>query len=434
MSNSPRECRLHLSPTALLGADSTAEARLARPEWLRMFGAFRHYNFRLYFVGLLISVVGVWAQLVAQNWLVLELTDSPLILGQVTFVMAVPVWVLSPWAGVIIDRMSRRTLLIITQVVQMGQAFALAALTFSGTIQVWQIVWLSALRGLTNAFDAPTRQAIMVELVGKEDLSNGIALNSAMFSLARTLGPGIGAVILAVLGTAWAFTINGITFLAILVSLALLRLDRPAARPSGSSPLNDLAEGLRYIWQHKTILALIIIAMVIALFGSNFSTLMPVVARDVLGRDEVAYGMMGMALGIGSIIGTSIVAYLSTRPGRGRRLNQVNLIFPLTLLAFALSKSYSLSLFTLVLVGISFIPQLSLCNMLIQSIIPDEIRGRVMSIYSLVIFGTFPLGALIAGSIAEVLGAPLAIAISAGVVIVIGLLVRVAVPRLAALD
>ncbi len=399
-----------------------------------MFGAFRHYNFRLYFVGLLISVVGVWAQLVAQNWLVLELTDSPLILGQVTFVMAVPVWVLSPWAGVIIDRMSRRTLLIITQVVQMGQAFALAALTFSGTIQVWQIVWLSALRGLTNAFDAPTRQAIMVELVGKEDLSNGIALNSAMFSLARTLGPGIGAVILAVLGTAWAFTINGITFLAILVSLALLRLDRPAARPSGSSPLNDLAEGLRYIWQHKTILALIIIAMVIALFGSNFSTLMPVVARDVLGRDEVAYGMMGMALGIGSIIGTSIVAYLSTRPGRGRRLNQVNLIFPLTLLAFALSKSYSLSLFTLVLVGISFIPQLSLCNMLIQSIIPDEIRGRVMSIYSLVIFGTFPLGALIAGSIAEVLGAPLAIAISAGVVIVIGLLVRVAVPRLAALD
>jgi MFS family permease len=434
MSNSLRECRLRLSPTALLGADSTAEARLARPEWLQMFSAFRHYNFRLYFIGLLISVVGVWAQLVAQNWLVLELTDSPLILGQVTFVMAVPVWVLSPWAGVIIDRMSRRTLLIITQVVQMGQAFALAALTFSGTIQVWQIVWLSALRGLTNAFDAPTRQAIMVELVGKEDLSNGIALNSAMFSLARTLGPGIGAVILAVLGTAWAFTINGITFLAILVSLALLRLDRPAARPSGSSPLNDLAEGLRYIWQHKTILALIVIAMVIALFGSNFNTLMPVVARDVLGRDEVAYGMMGMALGIGSIIGTSIVAYLSTRPGRGRRLNQVNLIFPLTLLAFALSKSYSLSLFTLVLVGISFIPQLSLCNMLIQSIIPDEIRGRVMSIYSLVIFGTFPLGALIAGSIAEVLGAPLAIAISAGVVIVIGLLVRVAVPRLAALD
>lgn len=403
-------------------------------KWLRTFSAFQHYNFRLYFFGLLISVIGLWAQNVAQSWLVYELTHSALMLGVVTVVMAIPAWIFGPWAGVVVDRTPRRALLLITQTVLMLQAFSLAALTFSGRIAVEHIIALSIVRGVANAFDMPARHAIIVELVGKNDLSNAIALNSTMFSLARTFGPALGGVIIAILGTAWAFTINGITFLAILISLVLLRLEKPLLQPANRSPFADLLEGLRFIWQERAITGLIVIAMTVALFGANFSTLMPIVAGDVLGVGEVGFGMLSGAVGLGSIIGALAVAYFSSRPGRGRRLNLMNLIFPLTLLALSLSRSYWLSLSLLLTVGASFIPQLSLCNMLIQSNIPDTIRGRVMSVYSLVILGFFPLGGMIAGAIAERIGAPLAIALSAGAVMLIGLIIRVVVPHLRELE
>ncbi len=401
---------------------------------LSSFSAFRHHNFRLYFIGLLISIIGLWAQNVAQAWLVYDLTDSPLVLGWVTFVMAIPVWILGPWAGVVIDRVPRRSLLIITQTVQMVQAFILAWLTFSGQIEVWHVTVLSALRGVVNAFDAPARQAIIIELVGKEDLSNGIALNSTMFSLARTLGPALGGLVVAYLGTAWAFTINGITFLAIILSLVLLRLDKPLLQSAEQSFLHDLTEGLRFIWNSKPVVALIMVALAVALFGSNFTTLMPVFARDVLGKSEVEFGMLNGAVGLGSILGALLVSYLSTRPGRGHHLSLMTLLFPITLIAFALSQVYELSLVFLLAVGGSFIPQLSFCNMLIQSNIPDALRGRVMSVYSLVIFGAFPLGALLAGQIADVLGASIAIVFSAGAVALIGLVVRITVPQLAKLE
>ena len=268
----------------------------------------------------------------------------------------------------------------------------------------------------------------------EEDLQNAIALNSTMFSLARTFGPALGGVIVALLGTAWAFTINGITFLAIITSLALLRIEKPNLQPADRSPLADLLEGLRFIWHERTITGLIVIAMAVALFGANFSTLMPVVAVDVLGKDEVGFGVLNGAVGVGSIIGALAVAYFSNQPGKGQRLNFINLIFPLTLLAFSLSRFYPLSLLILIGVGISFMPQLSLCNILIQSNIPDEIRGRVMSVYSLGILGFFPIGGLIAGAIAEQIGAPLAIAVSAGAMILIGLMVRAVVPQLKSLE
>jgi len=416
----------HLAPGAYLDA--------RRGGLLRTFGAFRHTNFRIYFVGLLISVLGVWAQNVAQSWLVYKLTNSALVLGQVTFMAAIPVLLIGPWSGVVIDRTSRRTVLILTQTLFMVQAFTLAFLDFSGLIAVWHVMVLAAWNGIGNAFDAPARQAIVVELVGKEDMSNGIALNSTMFSLARTFGPALGGLIVAALGTAWGFTINGITFLAILFSLAILRLEKPVLQPRDHSPMSDLMEGLRFIWQHKPIVGLIVVALGVALFGGNVTVLMPVIAVEVLGQQEVGFGLLGGAIGLGSVIGALYVAYSSTLPGRGRRLNVFNIAFPLALAAVSFSRSYILSLLLLVVVGLTFLPQLSLCNMLIQTNIPDHIRGRVMSVYTLFIFGAWPIGGLIAGALAEWINAPVAILISAVALLIIGLAVRLLVPEIKDLE
>lgn len=418
--------------SAPLSSTSATPSLVSR--WRRTFSALRHYNFRLYFIGLLISVTGTWAQSVAQQWLVYELTRSALVLGQVTFAMAVPVWLLGPWAGVVIDRMSRRTLLIITQLIQLVQAVILAALTFSGQIEVWHVIVLSAVRGLANAFDAPARQAFVVEMVGKEDMSNAIALNSTLMSLAQILGPSLGGIIVATLGTAWAFTINAISFLAILIALMLQRLPRFVPKRARQSPLADLLEGLRFIGSTRTIAALMVIVLAVALFGANYRILLPVVTREVLGKDEVAFGLLNGASGLGSMIGALLVAYLSSRPRRGRYLNAVNILLPVTLIALAFSRSYVLSLLILVLVGISYTPQLSLSNMLIQSHIPDEIRGRVMSVYTLLVFGAFPLGGLIAGALADQVGAALALGFSAGAMIVVSLVARMIVPQLQNLE
>jgi MFS family permease len=348
--------------------------------------------------------------------------------------MGIPVWLFGPWAGVVLDRFSRRNVLFITQIVQMIQAFLLAWLTFSGQIEVWHVMALSALRGLANAFDAPARQAFVVEMVGKEDLSNAIGLNSTMFSLARFVGPAFGALILALFGTGWAFIFNGVTFLAILISLLMMKIEKVQRRPSVQSPLGDLLEGFRYIWSEKSIAALMMLAFVIAMFGWNFSTLMPVMAKDVFGQGETGFGMLRAANGFGSVFGALLVTYLSTRIGRGRRLGILNLIFPITLIAFAFAPTYPLALIMIAIVGITIIPQLSLCNMLIQSIVPDEIRGRVMSVYTLMIFGATPLGSLLAGIMADQISAPWAIAISAVVVIIMSLVIRVIVPRVKTLE
>jgi MFS family permease len=419
------------SPDAALGLrrESLRPARL-----LDAFSALRYYNFRLYFIGLLISVSGTWAQAVAQSWLVYELTNSALVLGQVSFVSAIPVWVLSPWAGVVIDRMPRRTLLLVTQVVQMLQAFALAALTFSGRVEVWHIMVLSVVRGVANAFDAPARQSFYIELVDREELSNAIALNSTLMSMARVVGPSIGGVVVATLGTAWAFTINGISFLAILAGLLIMRLGKPVLQPSDHSPLADFVEGISFIWRTRTIAALIAIALTISVFGSSFGVLLPIITAEVLGRGELAFGVLNTAQGAGSMVGAVMVAYLSSRPRRGRYLSFLNILLPLALLAFALSQEFALSVVLLVVVGLGLTPQLSLTNMLIQSNIPDHIRGRVMAAYTLVIFGMFPVGNLLAGALAEHFGAPWAIIMSAGMALLISVILRITVPQVRTLQ
>ncbi len=399
-----------------------------------MFGAFRHYNFRVYFIGLFISFLGVWAQNVAQNWLVYDLTDSALVLGQVSFLMALPVLLMGPLPGVIIDRFPRRTILMITQVVLMAQAFTLAGLDFSGRILIWHVMVLAFVRGAVNAFDGPSRQSIIVELVGKEDMANGIALNSTMISIARTFGPALGGIIVGALGTAWGFTINGVTFLAILISLAMLRLEPAPVKPREQSPFADLADGLRYIWQHPPIVGLLVLTFSVALFGTNYVLLMPVYAVEVLGKGEVEYGLLSAANGLGTLIGALLVTYLSRRNQRGRILNVINIAFPIVLTVFTFTRSMTSAMIILVVVGVTSIPQLAMINMLVQSQIPDEIRGRVMTVFTLLVFGGFPLGGLIAGAVAEQVGAPGAILFSAVMVLVAAIGVRAVVPSVRDVD
>lgn len=407
------------------------EGSPARPGFLESFTALKHRNFRLYFIGLLISVTGMWAQNVAQQWLVYELTNSALVLGQVTLVMAVPVLILSPWAGVVIDRVPRRTVLFITQSVQMAQAFALAALTFTGHIQVWHVFVLSTVRGFANAFDAPARQAFYVELVdNREDLSSAIALNSTLMSTARIFGPALGGLIISAVGTAWAFTINGVTFLAIISAMMMMRLKKREAVISEQSPLADILDGLRYIWQKRLIGGLMVTVLAVALLGSSFRVLLPVFASDVLGRGEVAFGLLNTASGVGSLIGALLVAYLAIQPGRGRYLNLINIALPLGLIAFAFTRSFVLALVLITFVGLTLTPQISLSNILIQEHTTDEIRGRVMSVYTLVIFGFFPIGSYLMGALAESLGAPLAITINAVALLLVGIAMRLLVPEI----
>lgn len=404
------------------------------PAWKRMFRAFKHHNFRLYFFGLLISILGTWTQDVAQGWLVYELTQSSLALGQVSFMLALPVILIGPWAGVIIDRVEKRKLLMITQTVLMSQAVVLAVMTFTGHVEMWLIMAMALVRGLGNAFDAPTRQSFIVEMVGKEDLPNGIALNSTMFSLARMFGPAIGGLIVATFGTAWGFTVNAASFLSILISLMLITSTIAAPVNGRKSPLGDLMEGLRYIGSQRHILALMALALSIALFGANFGVLMPVFAAEILGQSVQEYGLLQGAVGVGSLIGALAVTYFSTLPGRGRKLNIVNFLFPLALTLFSFTRTFPLALLALAPVGAMFIPQLSLCNMLIQSNIPDGIRGRVMSVYTLLIFGGFPLGGLFAGAIAEQVGVPITLLINAGVLLTVGIIVRLMAPEIITLE
>jgi MFS family permease len=336
---------------------------------------------------------------------------------------------------VIIDHNSKRLILVITQTVMMLQAFVLAWLTFSGLVGIELIIALSAVLGVANAFDAPARQAFLVELVeGKENLSNAIALNSTMFSLARAVGPSIGGIIAGTLGAAWAFMINGISFLAILISLFVMRVPPSEIKTAHQSPFRDLAEGWRYISGSQAVIGLLGVALMISIFGASLTTLLPVITRDVLGGDEIVFGLLNGAIGVGSIIGGLIMAYLSRQSGRGKNLSILNLLFPIMLAIFAVMKTYQLSALLLIGAGIAFIPQFSLCNMLLQSIIPDDLRGRVMSIYTLVIFGGTPLGGLISAGAAEHIGAPLTIVISAICMGVTAVALRMFIPEINALD
>ncbi len=398
------------------------------------FVAFRHRNYRLWFFGQLVSLVGTWMQTAALGFLVFELTHSPAYLGYVGFASGLPSWVFMLYGGVVADRISRRKLMVLAQSCMMVLAFILAGLTFSGLIQPWQIIILTLALGVANAFDVPARQSFVIEMVGREDLTNAIALNSSMFNLAVVIGPAIGGLTYALVGPAWCFALNGLSFLAVIVALLLMRLQPTVAPPRTTGALNEMREGLHYAMTHRMIRTLIMVAAVMSLFGMSFMTLAPAWAVTVLGGDATTNGWLQSARGLGALTGAIFIATLGQFRGKGRLLTLGTFVFPLMLLVFAQVRWLPLSLLAVAATGWGFMVLFNMENSLIQTLVPDQLRGRVISIYTLSFFGLAPLGALAAGWGAEFIGEPVTVSLSGLVCLGFAAWIWLRVPELRRLE
>jgi MFS family permease len=381
----------------------------------RTFRALRHRNYRLWFCGQLLSLIGTWTQITAQAYLVFELTRSTAYLGYMGFAAGASSWLLMLYGGVVADRVSRRKLLLGAQVFMMALACVLAVLTFWGRIAAGHIVALAFLGGVANAFDAPARQAFVLELVGREDLGNAIALNSTMFNVATAVGPAVAGVLYARFGPAWCFTLNAVSFLAVIGALLGLRLEPRPAAAYLTSPREALIEGLRYVAGHSTIRTLMAVAGVTTLFGMGYVTLVPDWAVTVLGGDARTNGWLQSARGAGALLGALMIASLGSVQAKGRLLMIGSLTFPAMLLVFAAVRWLPLSLAAILGVGWGLMVLFNMANTLVQTHVPDQLRGRVMSLYTLTFFGLMPLAALGAGTVAARLGSPATVALGAGV-------------------
>jgi MFS family permease len=401
-----------------------------RVRFHQAFAAFKYRNYRLWFAGQLVSLLGTWMQITAQGFLVFELTRSTAYLGYVAFAAGIPPWLFMLYAGVIADRISRRRLMLLTQSCMMILATILAVLTFLGVIQAWHILILAFGTGVANAFDAPARQAFVVDLVGREDLTNAIALNSFMFNASTAVGPAVAGLAYAGFGPAWCFVINAVSFLAVLVALVLMRLKPPPVPVQRSSTSRELKEGLRFAFSHPQIRILLGMVTVLALFGLSFAALIPAWAVRILGGDAATNGFLQSARGAGALLGALLIASLGQFRYRGRLLTWASYVFPCALLAFSFIRLEPLAMLALVVVGVGMIVTLNLSNALIQTLSPDLMRGRIMSIYSLAFFGFMPLGGLIAGVSAEHIGEPLTVVLGASAVLVFVAAVRVFLPKL----
>jgi MFS family permease len=379
----------------------------------KTFNALRHRNFQLYIVGQLLSTMGTWMQIIAQGWLVYQLSQSELILGIVGFSSAIPALLITPWGGVVVDSVSRRKLMVITQSCAMGLALILAALTFSGLVQVWHVIVLSVFLGAVNAFDGPARQAFVVDMVGREDLPNAIAINSMTMNSARVIGPAVGGFLLATVGADWCFLLNGISFLAVIVGLLAMRV--PPFQPRGGqiAPWQQLRSGVAYAVRIPEVAGLLLLSLNLSLFGITYNTVLPAFIDRVLGQGPAAFGAINMASGVGAVSAAILIARHGDQGQRGRWLTRMSLAYPLILLVFALNSIYIVALGLSVLIGVGFMGQFTLINTLLQTHIDDHMRGRVMSLYTLTFFGMTPFGNLAIGALSEVWGLDRTIALSA---------------------
>jgi MFS family permease len=395
------------------------------------FVALSYPNFRLWFFGQITSLFGTWMQTTAQGFLVYELTRSPAFLGYVTFAAGLPSWLFMLIGGVVADRISRRTLLVITQTSMMGLAFILAGLTFSGLVQSIHIIVLAFLLGIANAFDAPARLALAPELVDRQDLTNAIALNATMFNTATVLGPTVGGLVYAAFGPGWCFTINGLSFIAVIAALLMMNLPQNSLPPqTRTSAFKEIKQGFAYVLARPTILALMGIVLMTTMFGFSFVTLLPAWSVEVLNGDVRTNGLLYSARGLGALIGALSIASLGRFNFRGKLLSVGTFLFPILLLVFSFLRWLPLSLFVLAGAGAALVLVMNLANSLVQTSTEDELRGRVTSIYTLTFFGFMPIGALLIGQIAELTSEPLAIQIGGSVLIVFALLTWLFAPRL----
>jgi MFS family permease len=377
-----------------------------------MFRALRHRNFQLFISGQLISLVGTWMQILAQSWLVYRMTHSAALLGEVGFASQIPVMFLGPVAGMLADRYSRRQIVIGTQVVMMFQALAMAALTLTHTIQVWQVFVLALLLGICNAFDVPARQSFFVEMVGNEDLMNAIALNSSMFNVARSVGPAIAGILVAALGEGLCFLINGLSFVAVILGLLLMKINRSASQAGHAPVIEQFKEGLRYVRNFRAMRTLLLMLGIVSLLGMSYTVLMPIFADQVLQSGPRGLGELLTSAGLGALIGALWLARRQRVQGLDRVVAWACAGFGVSLILFALSRTFWLSMFLLVPAGFCIMTQLASTNTLIQSMVTNNMRGRVMGIYSMMFMGMAPFGSLIAGYMAHQAGAPAAVIFS----------------------
>ncbi len=384
--------------------------------------ALRHRNYRLFFSGQSLSLVGTWITRLATSWLVWRLTGSAAMLGLVGFLGQVPTFLLGAFAGVWVDRLDRYRVLLTTQVLAMVQSFALAALALTGVIQVWHILVLQALQGCINAFDTPARQSFFIDMIeDKADLSNAIALNSSMVNGARLVGPSIAGLVIAWAGEGWCFLADGVSYLAVIASLLAMRVTRRPRVATGKNVLQDLADGLRYAFGFAPIRATLLLMALVSMVGMPYTVLLPVIAERTLHGGPHTLGFLMGATGMGALLGALHLASRTSVVGLGRLIPRASVAFGAGLVAFGFSRWLPLSLLLMVCIGAGFMTQMAASNTVIQTLVREEMRGRVMALYAISFMGMTPFGSLLAGAIASTVGAPATVA-GGGVICIVGAL------------
>ena len=408
--------------------ESTVQSASRRGlRWQTALRALRHRNFQFFFSGQLISLIGTWMQTVAQSWLVYRLTGSGLKLGAVGFASQIPVFLFAPLGGITADRFNRQRVVVATQISSMLLAFVLAAVTLMHGIEsrVWLIFVLAALLGVVNAFDIPARQAFLVDMVGKEDLMNAIALNSSMFNGARVIGPSVAGVLVAKLGEGWCFFANGVSYIAVIIGLLMMRVHAPVRVSRHTPPLQHIIEGFQFVRRTAPIRALLLLLGLVSITGMPYVVLMPIFADRILhsGGQEFAaligstdlgavrLGILMGAAGVGALLGALTLAVRTGVKGLARWVTVCCAGFGGSLILFAASRSFWLSVCLLLPVGYFIMLQMASSNTLIQAMVPDAMRGRAMAVYSMMFMGMAPVGSLLGGTLSDRLGAPLTVAI-----------------------
>jgi MFS family permease len=375
--------------------------------------ALRHRNFRLFFAGQSISLIGTWMTRVATSWLIYRLTGSALLLGLVSFAGQIPTFLLAPFAGVLVDRLNRRNMLVWTQTLAAVQSLGLAGLTLGRIINVHEVLWLSVLQGLINAFDMPGRQAFLVQMVeDKQDLGNAIALNSSMVNIARLIGPALAGIVIGSVGEGYCFLIDGISYLAVIASLLMMRVKVAAAKPFRAPMLEQLKDGWTYVIGFPPIRTILSLFALISLMGMPFMVLMPIFAAQVLHGGPHTLGFLLGASGVGALVSAVSLALRKTVRGLTTMIQISATLFGVGLICFGLSRFLPLSLFLMLIVGFGMMQGLAASNTVIQTLVPEDMRGRVMSYYTMAFVGMAPFGSLLAGMLAHRFGAPHAVMVT----------------------
>ena len=376
-----------------------------------MVRSLKHRNFRLFFSGQMISLVGTWMDNIAEAWLVYRLTGSSLLLGTVAFAGQIPIFLLGPIGGFVADRMNRRSIVVATQVSSMILASILSFLTLTKRITVGELIAIATLMGVVNAFDVPARQSFLVEMVGREDLLKAIALNSSMFNSARVIGPSVAGILVASIGEGWCFFANAVSYIAVIAGLLMMRVPPSAVEKHSASPLEHIAEGFRFVMRTGPIRALLLLTGLNSIVALPYSVLMPIFAARVLHGNARTLGWLMGATGFGALLGALALASRTKLQGLSRLVAISCTSFGTSLILFSLSRNFLVSVALLVPVGFFVMVQMGSTNTLIQSMVPDRLRGRTMALYSMMFLGMAPIGAFVSGLVAGHIGAPWTVAI-----------------------